>query len=115
MSIFDNYRYPFEELEGQELMRVLATLYRTETDALLFTQPFGVDPLLVPPGLAPRDLWYKLLQMVTNQGHLRAMVEAARKSHPNNPLVSFLDALLQDRSAPVSAEPVPGSAGSGMF
>ncbi|TDF56777.1 trypsin-like peptidase domain-containing protein [Cupriavidus sp. L7L] len=115
MSILDDYPFPFDKLEGQELMRVLANLYRTETEAILLTQPFGVDPLDVPSGLAPRNLWFQLLQMLAAQGNVRATVQVVRDRTPNNPRTPFLDALLKDKLAPVSAEPVPPPGASADF
>jgi hypothetical protein len=39
---------------------------------------------------------------------VRDAVQAARNQFPKNPLAPFLDALLSDRAAPVSAEPLGG-------
>jgi S1-C subfamily serine protease len=115
MPILDDFPFPFDKPEGQELMRVLANLYRTDTEAFLLTQPFGVDPIEVPPGLAARNLWFHLLQMLAAQGMVRATVQAARDRTPNNPRAPFLDALLNDKPAPVSAEPVPALDASAGF
>ncbi|MFP3604670.1 trypsin-like peptidase domain-containing protein [Paraburkholderia sp. SIMBA_053] len=115
MSILDDFPFPFDKPEGQELMRVLANLYRTDTEAFLLTQPFGVDPLNVPSGLSARNLWYLLLQMLAAQGTVRATVQAARDRTPNNPRAPFLEALLKDKLAPVSAEPVPAPGANAQF
>jgi V8-like Glu-specific endopeptidase len=106
MAIVDEYPFPFDKPMGQELMRVMAGLYRTERDALIFTQPFGVDPLMVPPNLNAIHLWFELLRMLATQNTVRDAVQAARDQFPKNPNRPFLDALLADRLAPVSAEPI---------
>ena len=46
---------------AQELMRVLAGFYRTEREAVLFTQPFGIDSATIIPNLSPINLWHDLL------------------------------------------------------
>ena len=84
----------------------MAGMFRTEREAVAFTAPFEVDPLRVPPGLSPIDLWFHLLEELAIQGATRRAVQAARNHLPNNPRVPFLDALLADKSAPVSAEPL---------
>ena len=106
MPILDEFPFPFHKPMAQELMRVMAGFYRSEREAVLFTAPFGVDFTMIPPGLAPIELWFVLLPMLATQGTLRAAVKATRDQFPNNPRAPFLDALLADRSAPVSAEPI---------
>lgn len=106
MAIVDEYPFPFHEPMGQELLRVMAGFYRTEREALIFTEPFGVDPLRVPPGLSPLHLWYELLQVLATQNTVRAAVQATRDQFPNNPNRAFFDALLADLPIPVSAEPI---------
>lgn len=106
-AILDQFPFPFDKPLGQELMRVMAGLYRTEREAFLVTQPFGIDPLTIPQGLSTINLWHDLLEKLAIQGTVRAAVTAARDQFPNNPRVAFLDALLADKAAPVSAEPIP--------
>jgi len=115
MPILDEFPFPFHKPETQELMRVLAGLYRTEIEAVLLTQPFGVDPANVTPLQKPINLWFELLQMLAAQGTVRPTVEAVRKQFPRNPRAPFLDALLADRVAPVSAEPVPPAGAHAVF
>ena len=107
MAILDEFPFPFDKPMGQELMRVMAGLYRTEREAFLFTQPFGIDPLTLPSGLSPINLWHDLLEKLGIQGTVRPAVKAARDQFPTNPRAAFLDALLADKEAPVSAEPIP--------
>ena len=105
MSVVDEFPFPFAKPEGQELLRVMAAFYRTEREALLFAQPFGVDPLEVPSGLSAINLWVELLQALAARNTVRAAVEATRRQFPNNPRGAFLDALLKNRPTTVSAEP----------
>ena len=51
--IVDDFPFPTEKPMAQELVRIMAGLYRTEREAVPFTQPFGIDPLEVTPGLHP--------------------------------------------------------------
>ncbi len=44
-SIVDVFPYPFDQAMAQELVRVMAGLYRTEREAMAVTQPFGIDHL----------------------------------------------------------------------
>ena len=113
MAIIDEFPYPTDKPMAQELMRVLAALYRTEREALLFTAPFGVDPLQVTPNLAPLLLWDQLLGMLAAHNTVGAVVKAARDQFPRNPRKPFLDALLAGQDALVSAEPV-GQQGPGF-
>lgn len=105
MAILDEFPFPFEKATAQELMRVMAGLYRTETQAILFTQPFGIDPLEITPNLNAINLWHELLEKLAILGRVREMVQAARDQSPRNARAPFLDALLADKSTPLSAEP----------
>jgi S1-C subfamily serine protease len=106
VSIFDEHPFPFHRPEAQELMRVLAGLFRTYREALLFTEPFGVDPLLVVPELNAINLWHDILGTLASKGTARAATAKARALFPGNPRAAFLDALLADAPAPLSAEPL---------
>lgn len=105
-AIVDAFPYPFDRPMAQELVRVMAGLYRTEREALGATQPFGIDPLDVTPNLAPLNLWWELLTKLAIKGTVRKAVSAARDQFPNNPRASFLNALLADRATPLDAAPV---------
>jgi S1-C subfamily serine protease len=106
MAIVDEFPYPTDKPMAQELMRILARLYRTEREATLFTEPFGIDPLKITPNLSPLLLWNELLAGLAANGAVRAVVQATRDQFPKNPRTAFLDALLADRQAASSAEPV---------
>jgi S1-C subfamily serine protease len=106
VAILDEAPFPIGKPMALELIRVMAGMFRSEREAVAFTAPFGIDQLDVRPGLSPVELWFDLLEKLAVQGATRGVVEAARKKLPNNQHVSFLDALLADKSAPVSAEPV---------
>src|SRR5262249_45748780 len=51
-------------------------------------------------------LWDQLLATLAAKGTVRAVVRAARDQFPKNPRAALLDALLEDRHVPSSAEPV---------
>lgn len=101
MSIIDEFPFPFHEPMGRELLRVMAGFYRTEREAVLFTEQFGIDPLAVTPHLSAINLWYELLGTLAAKGTVRAAVRATRDCFPNNPRRPFLDALLADQAASV--------------
>ncbi len=107
MPIIDEFPFPLHNPMALELIRVLAGMFRTEREAVPFTSPFGIDSSTIPPDLAPIELWYHLLPMLAMQGTVRAVVLAARDKFPKNPHVAFLNALLANATAPVSAEPIP--------
>jgi S1-C subfamily serine protease len=106
MGILDEFPYPFGQPMAQELMRMMAGLYRTQREAELLTEPLGVDPLEITPDLSPVELWHDLLLMLARNGKVRPAVEAARKRAEGNSRAPFLDALLADKTAPVSAQSV---------
>jgi S1-C subfamily serine protease len=104
--LVDQFPYPFQVPMAQELLRTLASLFRTEREATALAERFSVDPLAITPGLSPLNLWHELLEKLAIAGTLRATVTEVRRLHPNNARGPFLDALLANRSAPVSAEPL---------
>jgi endonuclease G len=106
MSILDEFPFPFHKPLGQELVRVMASLYRNKDEALPLAQPFGADPLKIADGLSPIDLWRELIRQLEKNGAVRETVKAAHDQFPKNPRAPFLNALLDDKPAPVSAEPV---------
>jgi hypothetical protein len=107
MSVIDESPYPIGKPAAQELIRVMAGLYRTRREAIPFTALFGIDELEVTPDLSTINLWHELLEKLAVQGKVRPMVKAARDRAPGNPRAPFLDALLADKPAPISAEPAP--------
>lgn len=109
MAIVDDFPFPTNKPMAQELIRVMAGFYRAPHEALLFAEPFGVDPDNIAPGLSLINLWHEILKMLAIQGAVREAVKATRDQFPKNPRVPFLDALLADQPAPVSAEPIPSN------
>ena len=92
MPIVDEFPFPFEKPEAQELMRVMAALYAKRNEALTLT---GIDPAIIPDGLAARDMWYGLLAELAKIGRVRNVVQAAVKQFPTNrQVVPFLLRLL---------------------
>jgi hypothetical protein len=115
MSILNEYPFTFRTPEAQELLRVLARLYPTEQKAVLLTEPFGIDPLNLPSGLSSLNRWYELLHSLAALGTLSDTVRAVRNEFPRSPHTPFLDALLADTPARVSAEPVPAQGSAPAF
>jgi S1-C subfamily serine protease len=105
VGIVDEFPYPFSKPMAQELLRHLASQFRTEREALAFVEQRGIDPLTVTPGLSAVNLWHELLQKAAIAGTTRQLVIGARDAQPTNPRVDFLNALLTDQAAPVRAEP----------
>lgn len=106
MSIIDEFPFPTQKPMAQQLIRVMAGLYRTEREAVPFTEPFGIDRFAVTPNLSALNLWHELLDRLAAQGTVRALVQAAHNQFPKNPRAPFLEALLAERPAPASAEPL---------
>jgi hypothetical protein len=106
MSVVDKFPYPIEEPTAWELIRVMAGLYRTRREAVIFTAPFGIDELDLTPDLSTLNLWHEILVKLAKNNMVRPTVEAAREQYPKNPRTPFLDALLADKPASVSAEPL---------
>jgi hypothetical protein len=106
MSIVAALQFPFDRPMGQELLRTLAIMYRTERDAFAFVEQHGIDTLSLTQGVSPLNLWHEVLQKAAVEGVTRRIVKAALDAHPNNPRADFLRALLVDAPAAVSAEPL---------
>src|ERR1043166_5872109 len=104
--IIDDFPFPFQLPMAQELLRVMAALYRTEREAVALVEQHGIDPLTITPGLSAVNLWHELLEKAAIQGVTRPIVQQVRKLFPNNPRAALLDALLADRAVPVSAAPL---------
>jgi V8-like Glu-specific endopeptidase len=104
--IVDAFPFPFGKPAAQELVRVMAGLYRSQREAVIATEPFGIDELDLTPNLAPTNLWWEILTKLAVQGTVRKTVEAALKQFPNNPRAPFLAALLKDQEPAASAEPL---------
>jgi hypothetical protein len=104
--IVDAFPFPFGKPAAQELVRVMAALYRSQREAVIATEPFGIDELDLTPNLAPINLWWEILTKLAVQGTVRKTVEATLKQFPNNPRALFLAALLKDQEPAASAEPM---------
>jgi hypothetical protein len=104
--IVDAFPFPSGKPAAQELVRVMAALYRTEPEAIIISAPFGIDPLALTPNLSSINLWWEILTKLAIQGTVRKTVEAALKQVPYNPRAPFLAALLKDEEPAASAEPV---------
>jgi S1-C subfamily serine protease len=104
--IVDSFPYPTGKPAAQELVRVMAALYGSQTQAVVATAEFGIDQYELTPGLSPINLWWEILQKLAIQGKIRAVVAAALRQFPNNSRAPFLAALLAGRVPAASAEPI---------
>lgn len=98
--------FPFDNPMAHELVRLMAVQYTDAMDAIAVAAKHGVDPLDLRRDLSPRNLWREILRRAAVAGGTRSLVQEARDAQPKNPRVPFLDALLADETAPVSAERV---------
>lgn len=108
MSILDQAPFPFAQPMGNQLWRVMAGIFPVQQDAIHFAELFDVDPLNLQPNQSPRQLWHTLLQITAIKGSTRAMVTQVLEQNPRSPHAGFLRALVEDRPAAVSPEPVEG-------
>jgi V8-like Glu-specific endopeptidase len=104
--IVDAFPFPSGKPVAQELVRIMAGLYRSQREAITATAEFGIDEYELTPGLSPINLWWEILTKLAIQGTVRQTVTAALKQFPNNRRSPFLAALLADRDPAASAEPV---------
>jgi hypothetical protein len=112
MAIFDDLPFPFHKPQGQELLRVMVALYRTEREIIALVEQHGIDPADLPGGLTPRQLWHEVLQMANAKGVTRDIAKTALAQFPRNPNAAFLQALLANKPTRVSAEPTDASGAS---
>lgn len=106
--LLDQHPFPFHDPAGQELWRTLAGLNPVPLDAVALAQRYEVDPLDVPPGLSPRQLWYFLLQSTAIRGTTRALTADVLAQNSRSPKAPLLRQLLADQPVVVSPEPVEG-------
>lgn len=108
MSVIDEFPFPFEKPQAQQLWRTIAGMYPDPRDATAFARRFKVDPLDLPQGLSPRQLWYVILEKTAIKKTTRAMAVAARDENEGSDGAAFLTSLIDDQPMPVSPEPMKG-------
>jgi hypothetical protein len=108
MGVLERFPFPFAEPAGQELWRTAANLVPSPPDAIALVQRFGVDPLDLPTGATPRQLWHVMLEKIAAKGTTRDLVQDLLDQNPRSPRAPFLADLLADRAVVVSPEPVAG-------
>lgn len=97
-SILDRVPFPYGDPTARKLVLAMASVFRTEREALRFAAQFGIDSHSIPPGSSPTDLWYDLLRQLALKGRLREAVQATYEQFSRNPDASFLNELLDGRS-----------------
>jgi S1-C subfamily serine protease len=90
---------------ARELLLMLAEFYTSEEASERFVMQFGIRRIDIKPNQKPIDRWQNLLIDLAKKGTLRKAVEGAHEEFGDNPGAEFLKALLDDRPAPVSAQP----------
>lgn len=106
MGILDEFPFPLGKPMANELLRTMARVYPSEDESIRFVAQFGIDAIDLRPGVAPIDRWQDLLYRLAKRGKVRAAVKQTYEQNRHAAFASFLDALLADRPAPVSAEPL---------
>jgi hypothetical protein len=106
MGILDDFPFPLGKPMAKELLRTMARVYRSEDESIRFVAQYGIEEIDIKPGLRSIDRWQDLLDELAKKGKLRAAVKQTNEQNRDAPFASFLDALLADRSAAVSAEPL---------
>ena len=106
-DVVDAFPFPFSLPLAQELVRVMASLFPSESDALDFAwKAGGVDPIEVTRGVSPIRLWRELLDKTARDSTTRRLITETIARFPTNPRVPFLQGLLDDVPVVMSAEPV---------
>ncbi len=106
MSVIDDFPFPFDKPPAQELWRMIANMYPDPRDAVAFVRRFKIDPLDIPQGLSPRQLWHWILEHTAIKKTTRPMVIAARDANEGSDGAEFLTSLIDDKPAPVSPQPM---------
>lgn len=105
-TFLESFPFPFNLPAGQELWRTLAGIVPAPLDAVALAEKFDVDPLDLPVGLTPRQLWNVILQKTAAKGTTTDLVKDVLASNPRNRKAAFLKALIDNESVVVSPEPV---------
>jgi hypothetical protein len=96
-------RNPLNDPRGQELLQVLAGLYRNEREAFAFVEQYGIRHF-PSPGRTARQLWHRLIEIAANEPPLlRTLVRGALAQFPSNPSAAFLNGLLDDTGVAITA------------
>jgi len=114
-SILDEFKYPWEKPEAQQLHVVLTQLNSTAQMAILAADKAGVDTTFILREQPPALVWADILRAASTQGLTRALVQQTRdRLNPSSPFKPFLDDLLTNKPASTEGEPV-GADGSPVF
>jgi hypothetical protein len=97
-SVLEAFPYPFQTADGQELLRIMSSLYPNERVAIALVEQHGISPGDVTPGLPAKQLWHELLAKLVIAGTLRSVLEAARGFTGNAMVRTFLDIQLMPSS-----------------
>jgi V8-like Glu-specific endopeptidase len=105
-SILDEFKYPFEKAEAQQLHLTMMQLNSSAQLAILAAEKAGLDIFTINRDQAPALVWADILRAASPQGLTRTLTQQTRdRLNPNSPFIAFLDDLLADRPAETEAEP----------
>ena len=98
--------YPFHSPKGQELLRTVTSMYRSEREikALLERVELPWYDFLIE-GSTVTQLWRETLRDCNARGATTKLVQTVITELPNNPRVDFLRSLIAGAPAAVSSEP----------
>jgi S1-C subfamily serine protease len=114
-SVLDTFPYPFHDQAGQQLHRMLMSLFPAAKSAVLMAERVGLDAGFLNDQQAPAFVWKDVLQLAARQGLTRQLVtDVLDTLAPTSPARPSLAALLADQPVPISSEPV-GSNGEPAF
>src|SRR5215216_3027871 len=113
-SILDEFKYPFERPEAQQLHRILSELHPPER-ARVMADMAGIDTTMIYFGEASFLVWAEILRSAAPHGLTRPLVELVlNRLSPNSPFHKFLQDLLANKPTETDAEPVAAD-GSPVF
>lgn len=95
MSIVDDHPFLMSLPGAQDLVLVLAGMFKEQQPAVRFASLHGFNELKLPAGLSPLDRWEVMVKQLAEIGRLRECVEDAIAKNPGNAEVQILKDLLQ--------------------
>jgi V8-like Glu-specific endopeptidase len=105
-SIVDEFKFPFEKTEAQQLHLTLTQINSSAPQAILAADKAGVDTSMIFREQAPALVWADVLRAASPQGLTRTLVQQTRdRLNPNSPFITFLDSLLAGKPAETEGEP----------
>jgi S1-C subfamily serine protease len=102
-NLFTDFKW--SDREAQELHLVLTNMYPNERAATFVAEKVGIESIYLTLGVPVVYLWREIIEKAFGAQRLRELVSLARDQHAASAKRPFLDAILANEVAPVSAEP----------